>query len=302
MAALAAQNAADAAPAPFEHKLVKFDLVGDFHYTFTVGLELDLSDPQLCNKSKLQGNSILLQLHTLSASSSLPAMSTCSTLLSRSSPYLKTLFQPAFAENKTFARGVQPLHRGSKRSDASTEVDAQDFADSDNETDELSFNRHPLPPPRFKESSPTSELVLSPSHRFRQQSSYDSSEDAPIRKSRIDAAVAVDPSLSYPVSPKSVFRLARLLELDNLQEPCLANLSKQLTFDCAPYELFSDTSVCYDDWRKIMLEFVADNCDAGTAANAWAELAGRVKRDEIRGAAPVMLDSFKRKVPKTGAC
>ncbi|GAA6052085.1 hypothetical protein RTBOTA2_003535 [Rhodotorula toruloides] len=55
MAAPAAQNAANPAPTPLEHKLVKFDLEGHFHYTFTVDLELDLSDPKLNKEFALEG-------------------------------------------------------------------------------------------------------------------------------------------------------------------------------------------------------------------------------------------------------
>ncbi|BGP00317.1 hypothetical protein NBRC10513v2_004541 [Rhodotorula toruloides] len=435
MADPAAQNAANPAPAPFEQKLVKFDLEGHFHYTFTVDLELDLTDPTLDKKFKLEGvplagewtcvcrrdgvDMVLEVLHgvlpvaffgkhvdivlkvywrdvyasnflglsrfedgpmpaanpqkpgtgyggfridmsphileTAATTSSgrfdvkthrsyrlsmvihsrglettpeaemlikrMPELDLIatphnirlffpahgadlwaeSTLLSRSSPYFKMLLPSGFSESNTVCPCATCI-----------------FDDSDDETDELYFKKHP---PRqdvrdepqcthkeikitetafttyravlaflrtgFIAFAPLSSTLLS-----------SSPADAPTRASRIEAVVSTDPTLPYPVSPKSTFRLAHLLELDNLQELCLANLAKQLTVDCAAVELFS-TSVRYDDWRKVVLDFVADNCDAVTASSAWAEVTEKVKRDEIRGSGPIMLELFERKVPKT---
>ncbi|BGP08924.1 hypothetical protein JCM10049v2_004775 [Rhodotorula toruloides] len=467
MAAPAAQNAANPAPTPFEHKLVKFDLEGHFHYTFTLDLELDLSDPKLDKEFKLEGVPLVgqwicyctntgaqstfallhgelpigifgdrvssellvywrdksgahrlasvpaevkprpppspeapmscytghaisilpetlekaakeslgrfnlqthrsyrfvLKLHSRGLeptpeaetlikrmpdeptplfwpSSTLLTESLAeldlnatphnvrlffptleidlwseSSILSRSSSYFKTLFASGFDENKTTRSGVH----SSTSSAASRHVGAEDFKDSDSETDELFIKEHPIRqqsggvPLAHKQVNVTSTAFTTyravlPYLRtgfiaFAPLSSTfpsGTSASAPTRISKVTAAVASDPSLPYPVSPKSTFRLTHLLELDDLQKLCLANLAKQLTVDCAAVELFSKTSVCYDDWRKVVLDFVADNCDAVTASSAWAEVTEKVKRDEIRGSGPIMLELFERKVPKT---
>ncbi|KAL7342695.1 hypothetical protein BJY59DRAFT_633313, partial [Rhodotorula toruloides] len=238
-----------------------------------------------------------------------------SSILSRSSSYFKTLFASGFDENKMICSGVH----SSISSAASPHVDAHAFEDSDSETDELFIKKHPIRQQSggvrlaHKQVNITStafttyRAVLAYLRTgyiaFAPLSStfpFERSAFAPSRISEVTAAVSSNPSLPYPASPKSTFRLAHLLELDDLQKLCLANLAKQLTVDCAAVELFSETSVCYDDWRKVVLDFVADNCDAVTASSAWAEVTDKVKRDEIRGSGPIMLELFERKVPKTG--
>lgn len=97
-----------------------------------------------------------------------------------------------------------------------------------------------------------------------------------------------------PVSPKSVFRLAHLLELEELQELCLANLRRQLTVEIAPVELVDDASVCFDEWRKVIIDYIFENWDNVEGSEAWKKMQGRIRRDEVPGAAPVMLELMAR--------
>ncbi|EGU12040.1 hypothetical protein RTG_01922 [Rhodotorula toruloides ATCC 204091] len=419
MAAPAAQNAANPAPTPFEHKLVKFDLEGHFHYTFTVDLELDLSDPKLNEefalegvplagkwtcKCRQEGDKVLVSLKhgtlrlgifgkrverklelfwhgdgmstslnaTVWSTGPVPAANpasgkslgggrveslgdeptseaevlvkrmpdldlspsphdvrlffptreadlwTESSFLSQSSPYFKTLLSSEFTETVSVPAKRPRTRRNSSPASSPADADANDFEDSDDETDNLYFKAHPpFQHERDELQHPYKEVKITKTAftTYRAVLAYlrtgyiafaplsctfsaDVNADAPTRASRIEATVSSDPSLPYPVSPKSTFRLAHLLELEELHHLCLANLSKQLTINGAPHELFSDTSVCYDSWRKVILDFVVDNCDAVTASKAWQEMEGKVERDEVQGAAPIMLELFKRKPVK----
>ncbi|BGP32913.1 hypothetical protein JCM10296v2_004698 [Rhodotorula toruloides] len=320
MATPAAQNAANPARAPFEHKLVKFDLEGYFHYTFTVDLELDLSDPKLDKKFKLdeldlsatpQNVRFFFPQHAAELWAE-------STFLSRSSSYFKTLLSSDFAESVTVPSKRPRTRRSLTVAATPAGADAEDLDDSDEETDEVYFKAHPPSQHERDElQHPYKEIKITKTAftTYRAVLAYlrtgdiafaplsctcsaDADAEKPARASRIEAAVSSDPTLPYPVSPKSTFRLAHLLELDELQHLCFANLSKQLTIDCAPYELFSDTSVCYDSWRKVVLDFIVDNCDAVTASKAWEEMTGKLERDEVPGAMPIVLELFKRKPVK----
>lgn len=53
------------------------------------------------------------------------------------------------------------------------------------------------------------------------------------------------PNLPAPVSPKSEFRLAHLLELTELQAEALRDVAGQLTSDNVAKELFSDVACSY---------------------------------------------------------
>ncbi|BGP32920.1 hypothetical protein JCM10296v2_004705 [Rhodotorula toruloides] len=217
MATPAVQNAANPAPTPFEHKLVKFDLEGHFHYTFTVDLELDLTDPKLDKKFKLEGVALAGEwpanpqtpgkgyggfridlsphvLETVATTSSgrfdakkhrsyrltmeiysrgseptadaktlmkrMPGLDLTATphnvrlffptleidlwsessVLTRSSSYFETLFASGFDETRTICSGVH----STTSSAASPHVGAEDFEDSDRETDELFIKKHPI--------------------------------------------------------------------------------------------------------------------------------------------------------------
>ncbi|CDR44589.1 RHTO0S09e06700g1_1 [Rhodotorula toruloides] len=198
---------------------------------------------------------------------------------------------------------------------AASEADFDYFDDSDDETDELYFAHYPPQQHRLdvlqlaykeikvtKTAFTTYRAVLACLRTgyitFASLWStffYSTSEQAQSRRSYIEATVGrAPPTHPYPVSPKSAFRLAHLLELEPLQHLCLANLKAQLTIKCAPYELFSEVSVCYDTWRKVVLDFVVDNWDAVTGSAEWDKIRGELERDEIEGATSIMLELMRR--------
>ncbi|BGO92223.1 hypothetical protein NBRC10512_000955 [Rhodotorula toruloides] len=251
-----------------------------------------------------------------------------SSVLSRASPYFRTLLASDFAESVTVPQKRKRTASATTgtAAPAPTDADAADpdgqgFEDSDNETDKLYFEKHPaLQHKRDELQHPFKEIKITATAftTYRAVLAYlrtgfiafaplsstlpvPDETDISTRKSRIEAAISARSSLPYPVSPKSIYRLAHLLEIAPLQTLCLANLSKQLTINCAPAELFTDMCVCYDAWRNVVLDYIVKNCDAVTKSAGWTEATSRVERDEVPRAGPIMLELFKRKVLKTGA-
>ncbi|BGP32904.1 hypothetical protein JCM10296v2_004689 [Rhodotorula toruloides] len=237
---------------------------------------------------------------------------TNSNLLGLASPYFETLLSSDFAESVTVPSKRSRTRCSSTAAATPVDADAKDFDDSDDETDKLYYDAHPPSQHPYKEIKIT--MTAFTTYRavlaylrtcyiaFVPLSSWFSANvDAakPTRASRIEAVTSSDPSLPYPVSPKSAFRLAHLLELEDLQQLSLENLCEQLTRDSACTELFSDTSVCYDAWQNVILDYVVKNCDNVTKSSAWTEMTKRLERDQVDGATPIMLELFKRKVLRT---
>ncbi|BGP12327.1 hypothetical protein JCM10213_003868 [Rhodosporidiobolus nylandii] len=221
-------------------------------------------------------------------------------ILSRSSPYLKDLLSSDFAE-------AQP--RRSKRARTSGAVEAvrvlaqdgKDFEDSDDETDEFLFSKKP---PSLFQSSEADDVS------FRQititQAAFSTyhavlvylqtgfvhfaplSSSFPLanpafstRRDFLASKYDEDPSLPVPVSPTSAYRLAHLLQLEDLQKRALDAVRSSLTVKGAATELFSDTSVAYEEPRKVTLEFVKDNWAKVRESEGWKEMMERADRDEV---------------------
>ncbi|BGP11644.1 hypothetical protein JCM10049v2_007554 [Rhodotorula toruloides] len=104
------------------------------------------------------------------------------------------------------------------------------------------------------------------------------------------------PDRPWPVSPKSAFRLAHLLELDTLQTMCLTRLSRSLTPDTAPIELVDDASVRYDAWRNVVIEYIVEQWDKVMETESWKDVYARIERDELPGLGPVLLKLMDKKL------
>lgn len=97
-------------------------------------------------------------------------------------------------------------------------------------------------------------LLSSFKHFSRNRNSLDA------RWERLTALIAHQPSLlPLPVSLKSVYRLADLLELPDVQQLALLNFRSQLTVENAPLELFTDLASCYEEVRELVLGYVLEN-------------------------------------------
>ncbi|BGP40886.1 hypothetical protein JCM10449v2_004851 [Rhodotorula kratochvilovae] len=242
---------------------------------------------------------------------------TSSTLLSSSSPYLETLLESDFAESVSKRIKGEQDEAAESVALRETTTTTKNYEDSDDESDALT-SRTRAPRVHDPKSGPDfpfrqinivdtayttyrAVLLYLQTHHiaFAPLSSVCAPLDpsAPMtRLERLSSSADLDPSAPFPVSPKSAYRLAHLLELSDLEERCLHALRRSLTVASAPHELFDDASVCFPGWRGVVLKFVLRNWDAVTASESWRSLDERIERDEIRGAGPILREVMKAKL------
>ncbi|GAA6062991.1 hypothetical protein JCM10212_004973 [Sporobolomyces blumeae] len=100
---------------------------------------------------------------------------------------------------------------------------------------------------------------------------------APLKSSKLHPSEVVQPGnastttsktrtldLPTPASPKSVYRLAHLLELEALRALALAIFKSQLTSQNFAHELYADVASCYPEVRDAAIEFTVGH---------WADVA-----------------------------
>ncbi|BGP12344.1 hypothetical protein JCM10213v2_000258 [Rhodosporidiobolus nylandii] len=229
-------------------------------------------------------------------------------ILSRSSPYLKDLLSSGFAEAQP-RRSKRARTSGGAETTAAASQDEKDFDDSDDETDDFLFSKKP---PSLSQSSEADDIS------FRQititqtafstyhavlvylqtgfihfaplSSSFPLSDPAhPTRRDFLSSKHDENPSLPLPVSPTSAYRLAHLLQLEDLQKRALEAVRASLTVKGAATELFSDTSVAYEELRKVVLEFAKENWAKVKESEGWEGMMDKVDRDEVQGGGSILV-------------
>ncbi|GAA6043265.1 hypothetical protein JCM8097_008494 [Rhodosporidiobolus ruineniae] len=220
-----------------------------------------------------------------------------SDILAASSKYLKDLLASDFAES---------IPRRSKRSRADGQVavkveaggEEEHFDDSDDETDEFLFSSRPptLEQPSEADDVPYRQITIT-------QTAYSTYHAilvylhtgfihfAPLRSSTaepdsrlsvLSAAYEEHPSLPLPISSKSAYRLAHLLQLPELQDQCLGAYRSSLTVKNAAAELFSDASLAYDDLRAVVNKFVKDKWKQVKASEGWKDFQQKIRAREVK--------------------
>ncbi|GAA5863334.1 hypothetical protein JCM1840_007491 [Sporobolomyces johnsonii] len=112
-----------------------------------------------------------------------------------------------------------------------------------------------------------------------------------------------DSELPPPASPKSVYRLAHLLELPDLLQLALDDFKSQLSSTNIAYELYSDVSCCYEAIRDIALEFAAENWKEVSEAEGTREMERRACAGELpRAASGVSMLLARNLLAKYGEC
>ncbi|GAA5879092.1 hypothetical protein JCM1840_004524 [Sporobolomyces johnsonii] len=91
----------------------------------------------------------------------------------------------------------------------------------------------------------------------------------------------IDSQLPTPASPKSVYRLAHLLELPNLVYLALNNFESQLSPANVADELYSDVSCSYEAIRDVALEYVVDEWKEVRDAEGTREMERRASAGEL---------------------
>lgn len=249
---------------------------------------------------------------------------TTSHLLASSSPYLRDLLSSDFAESITLSSSKRQRRTAAPEQVVQPPMQpSKNYHDSDDELDDLFlynfprslFNLELVPEHSFRQITITSTAYttyfaairwletgsiafgdltsecrpLDPSAAYTRDE-YLRGELLGDDASQINQDCKKDPQYPpwCPVSPKSVYRLAHLLHLDHLQQVCLTYIGQNITHPAAARELFDDVSILYDDWRKVLIDFVVENWDEVTTTSTWQELDARIERDELPGAAPIL--------------
>ncbi|TKA52511.1 hypothetical protein B0A53_04887 [Rhodotorula sp. CCFEE 5036] len=112
------------------------------------------------------------------------------------------------------------------------------------------------------------------------------------RKAALVEALEEHPTLPPPVSPKSVYRLAHLLERDELQHLALDSFASSLTVSGAADELFSPVSLAYDKLRKVVFDFVVGNWKQVRTTETWNAARAIVISAPSGGATQIVFDVF----------
>ncbi|GAA5963152.1 hypothetical protein JCM8115_001037 [Rhodotorula mucilaginosa] len=129
------------------------------------------------------------------------------------------------------------------------------------------------------------------------------SQGAPgARRALLDKHMAKHPTLPPPVSPKSVYRLAHLLQREELQRLALDALSTSLTTDGAAHELFSPVSIAYADVKNVILDYIVKNWAEVQASASWKQTREKAAAGEIEGAAQIPFDLLSALYAHDSAC
>lgn len=132
---------------------------------------------------------------------------------------------------------------------------------------------------------------------------HPASKEAPAsRHQAIRVSVGRVVGLPVPASPKSVYRLARLLQLDQLERLALREIGTQLTVENVAYELFSDVAGVYEDVREMLLQFAVENWAAVKDTASMQEMEALAEAGELPpNVAVVAMRLAKRLVNKSSA-
>ncbi|GAA5917583.1 hypothetical protein JCM6882_001987 [Rhodosporidiobolus microsporus] len=97
------------------------------------------------------------------------------------------------------------------------------------------------------------------------------------------------------VSPKSVFRLSHLLQMEELAEKALTEFRQRLTADNVLHELLSPTAAKYDELRKEAMTFATNNWDEVKRSSGFKEIKAKVANGEMPHAAPILMELLEAK-------
>jgi len=205
-------------------------------------------------------------------------------ILNKASPYLTSLLTSGFTEGS-------PTSDVESSSSKIPTIAPFDFEDSDEETDK-SLSRDQA------ESSATSVTT-----KFKRvdvvQATYTTYSNvlcwigsghisfAPLKSTKPSGFPKIrSPSyksrfpLPTPASPKSIFRLAHLLEIPELVDLSLANFKFQLTVQNVAFELYTDIASGYPQVREIAMECAVENWRHVVKSEAYLEVEKRAERGE----------------------
>ncbi|KAI5480388.1 hypothetical protein MNV49_000963 [Pseudohyphozyma bogoriensis] len=116
----------------------------------------------------------------------------------------------------------------------------------------------------------------------------------PPRIAYLEDQQRADPSLPLPVSPKSVYRLAKLAELPALAKLALESFESSLTVKNAAVELFGNFSGQYPEARKVVMEFAVRNWKNVKASKGMKEVERRVKKGKLPHFSEIIFEVMRK--------
>ncbi|BGP12314.1 hypothetical protein JCM10213_002582 [Rhodosporidiobolus nylandii] len=228
-------------------------------------------------------------------------------LLTASSPYFKTLFASGFSE----ATPVEPPAKRARQDRASPPAaGAKGDNDSDDKLDAryLAAGAGGSPDPsdpvheiKITEGTYTAyrALLLYLSSGFIDFSPLSSAclpalSGAPCTRARSTRARLNQLGLPLLLpSPKSIYRLAHLYQLDALRTHALSVFVASLEPTTAALELVTSFAVAYDEIRAAVVEFIVSHFYAVEGSEAYKEVMAKVKGGEMPLAAGAMAELVK---------
>ncbi|GAA5854996.1 hypothetical protein JCM8547_002339 [Rhodosporidiobolus lusitaniae] len=201
-----------------------------------------------------------------------------------SSPYFETLFSSDFSE----ATATRPSQRGRYSADTVT----NDYEDSDGETDEAYETKQAKPACPVRGGRSVLIFLTTGYIDFAPLRSASLPLNPKATSTRADALTfrsSKSPSLPFAVSPKSVYRLAHFLGLSDLQSLVLAQIKSSLQVETVAFELFSPTSLAYEEVQKVVFELVVSNLKEVEATESYKSVAEAVERRERPEGAPMLI-------------
>lgn len=111
-----------------------------------------------------------------------------------------------------------------------------------------------------------------------------------------------DVRLPVPASPKSVYRLAHILNLEQLKSMALRFVRDEaLTVSTAPAELFFELARDKVEWRTMILDWIMERWDEVEGSERWTAMMQKVGKGEVDGAATIMVEVLGRVAKRKGA-
>ncbi|BGP17807.1 hypothetical protein JCM10213_001692 [Rhodosporidiobolus nylandii] len=110
------------------------------------------------------------------------------------------------------------------------------------------------------------------------------------RRNELEHDLELNPLFPLLVSPRSVYQLAHLLQMDDLARRALDEYRIQLTTGNAVHELFSDSVQKFDELRAAAMTFCAQNWHEIKRTAAMEEVRERIAKGELPHAAPILME------------
>lgn len=227
-----------------------------------------------------------------------------SILLQAASPYLKSMLKAGLVESISFVVTESVRRVGKRRRPLDFDESDGERSGDDEETPETATTdngppktcHHPVKTITIDQtSSQTYEAVLcwiatrhidfAPlTSTFQGQLDLQKA-----RQSAVTSRSSRSPTLPPPSSPKSIYRLAHLLELPALSQLALANIKLQLKPTTVAREMCCDM-VAYEAFRKLVVEYAVEQWAKVKESAAMKEMKEKIAQGEMSHAVSTFLE------------